>query len=146
MDKADLIKQVSENELLRFLGVNIEVATAERVVLTMEVTPKVHQYMGIMNGGVSLYLCETAASVGVVAGADLDKVTPVGIEINANHLRAVSKGLITVEAKPIYSGRTLSVWNIDITTERGKLVCTGRCSVLHQRRPAIKPIHDAPLR
>ena len=56
---------------MQFLGVKIEVATAERVVLTMEVTPKVHQYVGIMNGGVSLYLCETAASIGVVAGCDL---------------------------------------------------------------------------
>ena len=89
MEKADLIKQTGENELMRFLGVNIEVATPERVVLTMEVTPKVHQYVGIMNGGVSLYLCETAASIGVVASADLTQVTPVGIEINANHLRAV---------------------------------------------------------
>ena len=57
MDKTDLIRQTGENELLQFLGVKIEVATAERVVLTMEVTPKVHQYVGIMNGGVSLYLC-----------------------------------------------------------------------------------------
>jgi uncharacterized protein (TIGR00369 family) len=83
MDKAKLIERTGQSELLKFLGVKIEVATAERVVLTMEVTPKVHQYVGIMNGGVSLYLCETAASIGVVAGADLTKVTPVGIEINA---------------------------------------------------------------
>src|SRR6478672_8877564 len=138
MTKDELIEQTANSELMQFLGVKIEVATAERVVLTMEVTPKVHQYMGIMNGGVSLYLCETAASIGVVASADLEKVTPVGIEINANHLRAVSKGVITVEAKPIYSGQTLSVWNIDITSDRGKLICTGRCSVLHQKRPAIK--------
>ena len=138
METAELLKQVADNELMRFLGVRIVLATPERVVLKMEVTPKVHQYLGIMNGGVSLYLCETAASVGVVAGADLEQVTPVGIEINANHLRAVSKGVITVEAKPIYSGRTLSVWNIDITTDRGKLVCTSRCSVIHQRRPAVR--------
>ena len=86
--------------MMRFLGVKIEVATADRVVMTMEVTPKVHQYVGIMNGGVSLYLCETAASIGVVAGADLTKVTPVGIEINANHFVLLVKGIITVEAKP----------------------------------------------
>jgi len=83
MDKSSLIAQVAESEMLQFLGVKVEVATADRVVLTMEVTPKVHQYVGIMNGGISLYLCETAASIGVVAGADLTKVTPVGIEINA---------------------------------------------------------------
>lgn len=139
MDKTKLIRQVAENEMMQFLGVKIEVATADRVVLTMEVTPKVHQYVGIMNGGVSLYLCETAASIGVVAGADLTKVTPVGIEINANHLRAVSKGTITVEATPLHTGRTMSVWKIEITNEKGKLVCTSRLTMLIQKRVAYQP-------
>ena len=139
MDKTALIERTAQNELMQFLGVKVEVATAERVVLTMEVTPKVHQYVGIMNGGVSLYLAETAASIGVVAGADLTKVTPVGIEINANHLRAVSKGIITVEAKPIYPGRTMSVWEINITDERGKLVCTSRLTMLIQKRAVYRP-------
>ena len=138
MDNTHLIKKAAENELMRFLGVKIEVATADRVVLTMEVTPKVHQYVGIMNGGVSLYLCETAASIGVVAGSDLSAVTPVGIEINANHLRSVSKGLITVEATPLYPGRTLNVWNIEITNDRGKLICTSRCTVLVQKKRAYR--------
>ena len=139
MDKAELIADVAHNELFQFLGIKIETATADRVVLTMEVTPKVHQYVGIMNGGVSLYLAETAASIGVVAGADLNKVTPVGIEINANHLRAVSRGIITVEAKPIYPGRTMSVWGIEITNDRGKLVCTSRITLLLQKRAAYQP-------
>ena len=135
MDKTELIREVAENEMMQFLGVKIEVATAERVVMTMEVTPKVHQYVGIMNGGVSLYLCETAASIGV----DLTKVTPVGIEINANHLRAVSKGIITIEAKPLHTGRTMSVWKIDITNDKGKLVCTSRLTMLIQKRVAYQP-------
>lgn len=134
MDKTKLIKQTGENELMQFLGVKIEVATADRVVLTMPVTPKVHQYVGIMNGGVSLYLAETAASIGVVASADLTKVTPVGIEINANHLRSVSKGILTVEAKPVYPGRTLNVWSIEITDDRGKLICISRITILVQKR------------
>lgn len=139
MDKSKLIQDVADNDLLKFLGVRIEVATPERVVLTMEVTPKVHQYVGIMNGGISLFLAETAASIGVVAGADLSKATPVGIEINANHLRAVSKGIITVEAKPLYSGRTMSVWSIEITNDRGKLVCTSRLTMLIQKHAAYQP-------
>lgn len=134
-----LLDSVGENELMQFLGVKIVEASGERVVLTMEVTPKVHQYVGIMNGGVSLYLCETAASIGVVAGADLTKVTPVGIEINANHLRAVSRGILTVEASPIHSGRTMSVWTIEITNEKGKLVCTSRLTMLIQKRVAYQP-------
>lgn len=137
MDRSQLIARTAENELMRFLGVNIVDTTSERVVLTMEVTPKVHQYVGIMNGGVSLYLAETAASIGVVSNADLTKVTPVGIEINGNHLRAVSKGLLTVEARPIYPGRTMSVWQIDITNDRQKLIFTGRITILLQNRPAF---------
>ncbi|MGH9819403.1 MAG: PaaI family thioesterase [Pyrinomonadaceae bacterium] len=137
MDRKQLVNEVGENELLKFLGVKVESATADRVVLTMEVTKRVHQYLGIMNGGVSLLLCETAASVGVVVGTDLSKFAPVGIEINANHLRAVSKGIITVEATRLYPGRTLNVWNIEITNDRGKLVCTSRCTVLLQKRPAF---------
>lgn len=136
MNKVELLAQIGRSELLDFLGVNIEVAEPERVVLTMEVTPKVHQYVGIMNGGVSLFLAETAASIGVVAGSDLTKVTPVGIEINANHLRAVSRGVITVEAKPVYPGRTMSVWSIEIKNEKDKLVCISRITLLNQKRPA----------
>lgn len=136
MDKNELIKQTQDNELLQFLGVKIEIVETERTVLTMEVTPKVHQYIGIMNGGVSLFLCETAASIAAVANSDLAKYAPVGIEINANHLRAVSKGKITVEAKPFYNGRSMSVWSVEITNERGKLICVSRCSILHKKGAA----------
>lgn len=139
MDREKLIKDVADNELMRFLGVEIIEASGERVVLQMPVTPRVHQYVGIMNGGVSLYLAETAASIGVVAGADLEKVTPVGVEINANHLRAVSKGIITAEATPVHQGRSMAVWKIDITNERGKLVCTSRITLFIQKRAAYQP-------
>ena len=135
----ELVERTGQSELLQFLGVEIDAAEPDRVVLKMEVTPKVHQYTGIMNGGVSMYLAETAASIGVVVGSDLEKVTPVGIEINGNHLRAVSRGVITVEAKPIYAGRTLSVWSIETTNDKGKLVCTARITVLMQKRPAQRP-------
>lgn len=137
-DKQRLLEVTAGNELLRFLGVEVEHAAPDRVVLTMEVTPKVHQYVGIMNGGVSLYLAETAASIGAVLAADLTKVTPVGIEINANHLRAVSRGRITAEAKPLYPGRTLNVWSIEITNDRGKLICTSRITILMQKRVAYQ--------
>jgi uncharacterized protein (TIGR00369 family) len=142
MDRAELVKQTGENPLMQFLGVKIEKAEPDHVVLTMEVTPKVHQYVGIMNGGVSLLLAEVAASVGTVAGVDLSQFTPVGIEINANHLRAVSKGIITVDAKTVYPGRTVNVWQIDITNDKGKPICTGRCTVLIQKRRAFQSTTD----
>ncbi len=136
MQMTDAVTNTQKNELLNFLGVKITKAEADHVIMTMEVTPRVHQYVGIMNGGVSLYLAETAASVGAVTASDLKQVTPVGVEINANHLRAVSKGVITIEAKPLYHGRTMSVWNIEITNDRGKLVCVSRCTILLRRGAA----------
>ncbi len=142
MENSELLKSVTKNELFQFLGIKIESAEKDKVVLTMPVTPRVHQYIGIMNGGVSLYLCETAASIGAVLNADLTKFAPVGIEINANHLRAVSKGIITIEAKPIYAGRTMQVWGIEIKNERGKLVCVSRISILLKKGGAFPAINE----
>jgi len=139
MDQSEMLKATAENGLLQFLGVKLEKAEGDHVILTMPVTPKVHQYLGIMNGGVSLFLAETAASIGVVAGQDLTQVSPVGVEINANHLRAVSKGTLTVEAKPIYPGRSMAVWGIEITDERGKLVCISRLTMMIKRGASSNP-------
>jgi 1,4-dihydroxy-2-naphthoyl-CoA hydrolase len=138
MNKESVVRGAGDNELMRFLGVRIEEASPERVVLTMEVTPKVHQYVGIMHGGVSLYLAETAASIGAVSAADLSKVTPVGVEINGNHVRAVSRGLLTVTSRPVFTGRTMAVWQTEIVNDRGKLVCTSRCTFALQNRPAFR--------
>ena len=129
MNLEEILENTRQSELLRLFDIEIERAEKGLVVLTMPVTPKVHQYIGIMNGGISLLLAETSASLGAVISSDLTKVTPVGIEINANHLRAVSRGVLRVEAKNIYHGRTLSVWQVEITNERGKLVCVSRCTL-----------------
>ena len=139
MEKSRIVEDSQQNELMQFLGIRIDQAGGDEVVLSMEVTPRVHQYVGIMNGGISLLLCETAASLGAVLASDLERCTPVGIEINANHLRAVSKGVIKATAKPVYHGRTTSIWNTEITNERGKLICVSRCTILLRRSPASPP-------
>jgi uncharacterized protein (TIGR00369 family) len=129
MDTTKLLEQTANSELLRLLEIRIESVDAEKAVISMPVTPRVHQYVGIMNGGVSLLLAETAASIGVVANSDLTKVTPVGIEINANHLRPVSKGRVTAEARAVYHGKTLSVWQIEIRDDRQRLICISRITI-----------------
>ena len=130
MDKKELLEISERSEMFQFLGVKIETAESDRVVLTMDVTPKVHQYIGIMNGGISLFLCETAASMGAVLGADLSAVSPVGVEINANHLRAVSRGMIRAEAKPVYAGKTMAV----ATSISSTVITAGRHRLMRFRR------------
>ena len=125
----EIIKQSSQHNVMKTLGIEIVSAEKDLVVLSMNVEQRVHQYTGILHGGVSLVLAESAASIGAVLNSDLTKVTPVGIEINANHLRSVSRGKVTAEARPLYYGRTLSVWEIEIKNDRQRLVCVSRCSI-----------------
>src|SRR5256885_11926281 len=122
----DLLRS-REQTVLQTLNIKIESAEAERVVLSMPVDERVHQYTGLLHGGVSVVLAETAASIGAALNTDLTRFTPVGIEINANHLRSVSRGHVTATAQPVYKGRMMTVWAIEIRDERERLICISRC-------------------
>lgn len=100
----------------------------ERVVMTMEVTPRTHQPMGILHGGASLVLAESAASVGAGQNCPSGKVA-VGQEINANHIRSKRSGTLRAVALPLHVGRTSQVWSIEIRDEEEKLVCVSRCTL-----------------
>jgi uncharacterized protein (TIGR00369 family) len=123
----------TDQTVLKTLNIKIESAEKERVVLSMPVEERVHQYTGLLHGGVSVVLAETAAAIGAALNTDLTRFTPVGIEINANHLRSVSSGRVTAEAVPVYKGRQMSVWSIEIKDERERLFCVSLCSL------ALKP-------
>jgi len=144
MDIADIIEGAAKSKLFRMLDIEIEKAEPGSVILSMPVDDRVHQYIGIMNGGVSLLLAESAASIGAVVSSDLSKVAPVGIEINANHLRAVSRGRVTAEATAVYHGKTLSVWQIEIKDNRGRLVCVSRCTLALRKGAAQFPAKSQP--
>jgi uncharacterized protein (TIGR00369 family) len=141
MNAAMLLEAQSRQTVLDTLDIKIESADQERVVLSMPVTEKVHQYTGILHGGVSVVLAETAAAIGAAFNTDLEQFTPVGIEINANHVRSVSRGTVTATAEPVYVGRQLSIWAIEIDDERGRLVSTARCTMMHKAGRAL-PVTD----
>src|SRR5215212_10016166 len=133
MTLLEAMRNSSDRTVLKTLEIEIESAEPERVVLSMPVTERVHQYTGILHGGVSVVLAETAASIGAALNTDLTRYTPVGIEINANHLRSVTSGRVVAEATPVYKGRTMTVWAIEIRDERGRTLCVSRCTL------ALKP-------
>lgn len=110
------------------LPMTFEEASEERVVVTMEVTPRTHQPAGILHGGVSLVLAETAASTGAGINCPPEKM-PVGQEINANHIRPKATGTLRAVAVPLHRGRTSHVWTVEIRDEDGKLVCVSRCTL-----------------
>jgi uncharacterized protein (TIGR00369 family) len=115
--------------LLSTLGIEIVEASKERVVARMPVGPKVHQPFGLLHGGASVALAETAASTAGWMQVDREKETVVGLEINANHLRGKRDGVLTAIATPLHVGRKTHVFDVRITDEQGKLVCISRCTL-----------------
>lgn len=133
MTLLEMMRSGADRTVLKTLNIKVESAEAERVLLSMPVDERVHQYTGLLHGGVSVVLAETAAAIGAALNTDLTRFTPVGVEINANHVRSVSSGRVTAEAVPVYKGRLMTVWSIEIRDERQRLVSISRCTL------ALKP-------
>jgi uncharacterized protein (TIGR00369 family) len=115
--------------ILEALGIQVVHAEADRVVCTMPVDERTKQPMGVLHGGASVVLAETAASLGTYLQIDHETEVSFGMEINANHVRSAASGLVTATAVPLHKGRSSMVWDIRVTDEQGKLICVSRCTV-----------------
>jgi uncharacterized protein (TIGR00369 family) len=117
------------------LGVETIEMTPERVVLRVPVGPRVHQPFGILHGGVSALIAESAASMGGILNAPPGKVC-VGTEISASHLRSAVTGTLIAVATPIRKGRTIQVWRIELSDQDGRMICDAKCTLAVVDRPA----------
>jgi 1,4-dihydroxy-2-naphthoyl-CoA hydrolase len=116
------------HDIHQLLDVEVVEAGPEKVVLRLPVTWKVHQPYGILHGGVSALLAESAASFGAALNAGPDRQV-VGIELNASHLRSLRDGHLTATATPLRAGRTVQVWAIALTDDEGRAICEARCTL-----------------
>jgi len=111
------------------LGIEIVELTASRVVGTMPVDEHTRQPFGLLHGGASVALAETLASLGAIMNIDQHHSSTVGLEINANHIRAKREGSVRGTATPFHIGRSTQVWMIEIVDEEGRIVCVSRCTM-----------------
>ena len=110
-----------ERGFIKLVGLRIEQASGDRVVLTCPVTPDLHQPFGLVHGGVYATLAETAASVGAPLWfGDRGKV--VGVSNHTDFLRAVRRGELRAEATPLSRGRTTQLWQVEVADEQGRLI------------------------
>lgn len=135
------IQQEIEDRVNQFLDIplqhmgdalNIEFSSfkSDEIIATMPVNENTVQPFGFLHGGASVALAETLASVGAWVNVEDEDKTAVGIEINANHIRAVKKdNFVKGVAKSVRKGRQIQVWEIKIFTEDEKLVCVSRCTL-----------------
>lgn len=115
------------------MGVQLLEASAERIVATMPVEGNTQPY-GLLHGGASVVLAESLGSIGSALHAHPDRIA-VGVDINATHHRSARSGVVTGVATPIHLGRTSTCFEVVITDEGGKRVCTARitCALLEAR-------------
>ncbi|MFL1376341.1 MULTISPECIES: PaaI family thioesterase [unclassified Nocardiopsis] len=116
------------------MGIEITEASAERVVGRMPVKDNTQPF-GLLHGGASCVLAESLGSIGSTVHAQRFGRIAVGIEINATHHRSATEGYVTGVATPVHLGRTLATWDITITDDQGRKVCTSRLTCMLRELP-----------
>ncbi len=116
-----------QNTLMSHIGIKIIEIGNDYIKGVMPVNNNTKQPFGILHGGASVALAETLGSIAANLCID-ENSNAVGLEINANHIRAVKKGLVEGIAKKIHIGRTTQVWQINIMHEK-KITCSSRLTM-----------------
>ncbi|WP_406140725.1 PaaI family thioesterase [Streptomyces sp. NBC_01089] len=124
----DLPGLFSAGHLGERMDVRIVEAAADRVVGTMPVEGNTQPY-GLLHGGASAVLAETLGSIGSMLHGGPSKLA-VGVDLNCTHHRGARSGLVTGVATPVHRGRSTATYEIAITDEEGKRVCTARLTCL----------------
>lgn len=124
-----ILNQAIANTMVSHLGIQFIDFGDNYLKATMPVNEGTRQPAGILHGGASCALAETLGSI----GAHLSLLDPshfcVGLEINANHIRAVKEGLVTGIGTALHIGRRTQVWESKLYNEQNKLVCVSRLTV-----------------
>ncbi|EOH95890.1 hypothetical protein UAY_03316 [Enterococcus moraviensis ATCC BAA-383] len=118
--------------LLDYLNIETTELSKEKVVLTMKIADFHQQPYGILHGGMNGILIETACSLG--ANEQLDKTSyAVGIDLQVNHLKGMSSGVLTTIATPNHIGKSVQVWEGKIFNASGEMTAVGRCTLMSRK-------------
>lgn len=123
------LNQWSRNTLNEALGITFTQVGEDYLEATMPVDHRTHQPFGLLHGGASVALAETLGSVAAMMCVDQTKQYCVGLDINANHIRAVRNGVVTGVTRALHVGKKTQVWEIRISNELNELVCVSRITM-----------------
>lgn len=118
-----------QNTICERVDIHFEAYDDDSLTASMAVDERTHQPFGLLHGGASVVLAETVGSIASLLCIDRSQHTCVGLEVNANHLRAVRRGRVTAVAKPVHLGRSTHVWDIRLSDEAGRATCISRLTV-----------------
>ena len=124
----ELLTQTSANTAVSHLGIEFVEVGDDFLRARVPVDERTRQPFGLLHGGVSVVLAETLGSVGAFYACP-EGHRGVGLDINANHIRAATSGWVTGTARPVHIGRTTQVWQIDMVNDAGELTCVSRITM-----------------
>ncbi len=125
-----------KGQLPESFGINITSVEKDAVSGTLTVDHRHLRPGNIMNGGVSLVLLETIGSVSTCLYIDPAQYNAFGIQVNANHLSVARPGdILTARSTPVHIGKSTQVWDVNITNQKGKLISSGRITMLVTESP-----------
>jgi 1,4-dihydroxy-2-naphthoyl-CoA hydrolase len=122
----DDLNHRGKDTLADHLGIVFTAIGDDTLTAIMPVAPCIKQPLGIVHGGANVVLAETVASTAANVVVDIERFYCVGLEINANHIRPATEGILTAITRPVHLGRTTQVWHIDIFNAAGKQTCVSR--------------------
>ncbi|MCS6844763.1 MAG: hotdog fold thioesterase [Caldilineales bacterium] len=126
----DVLNRVHQNTMISHLGIEVTAIGEDYITARMPVADHTKQPMGLLHGGASVALAESLGSMASALLLDLTRFAPVGLEINANHIRSVTDGYVYGTVRPIHIGQRTHVWEIRIVDDRDRLVCVSRLTVM----------------
>lgn len=124
-------------DMFSHVGIEFVAVGNDYLSARMPVDHRTRQPMGILHGGASVVLAETLGSMAAVMSSDPDGGPWFGLEVNANHLRAVREGHVTATARPVHIGRSTSIWDIRLHDDAGRMTCISRLTMI--RMPTDSP-------
>jgi 1,4-dihydroxy-2-naphthoyl-CoA hydrolase len=136
----DRINGWNANSLVDHIGIRITEIGDDFLRGTMPVDARTKQPFGLLHGGASVALAESLGSLAGTMCLDATKEMAVGLDINANHVRAVTDGVVTGTARPLHVGRSTQVWEIRIEDEQERLVCISRLTLAVVPRPSPETV------
>lgn len=134
----DELNAYQQQTLVSHLGIRYTEVGEDFLSASMPVDARTKQPAGILHGGASVALAETLGSTGANLVVDRDKYLCVGLDINANHVRAMRDGIVTGTARALHLGGTTQVWEIKISDEKQRLVCVSRITMAVLDRALMK--------
>ena len=132
MSKKNTLEQIEafqKNTMTDQLGIKITDYGNNYICGKMPVDHRTKQPYGLLHGGASVAFAETLGSIGAGMQIDYNNQSVVGIEINASHLKSIKKGWVYGRAQPLRVGKTIQVWDINITDKDENLICASRLTL-----------------